>query len=39
MFSDQKIGPCAFLKKLTLEKCSITSYMLKGVSPPPLWLP
>jgi hypothetical protein len=31
MFSVQKIEPCAFLKKLTLEKCTITSYMLKGV--------
>jgi hypothetical protein len=31
MFSVKKIEPCAFLKKLTLEKCSITSYMLKGV--------
>ncbi len=24
---------------LTLEKCSITSYTLKGISPPSLWLP
>ena len=27
------------LKKMALEKCSIISYMLWGVSPPPLWLP
>ena len=27
------------IKIWTLEKCSITSYTLKGVSPPPLWLP
>jgi hypothetical protein len=26
-------------KKTALEKCSITSVTLMGVSPPPLWLP
>jgi hypothetical protein len=24
---------------MTLKKCSISIYSLKGVSPPPLWLP